>query len=309
MTRALLLLAASSLCLAQIPEAATKPLPDTVALMREVEAHQKATEALERDYLFHSFAITKTLDSHGNLKKTETEDSEIFYVAGTRIRRMLKKDGKDLSPEEQSKETRRIDKEIAKAKEDQGNGKSNNGRDEVTVSRFLALGSFFNARRVMLNDRDTIAIDFVGNPKAKPESRFEGAIREMAGTVWVDERDRALRKLEGNFLHDFKIGGGLVAEVKQGSPLALSGPRSTMKSGSRQASTGAATCAYSSWSPSMAVSTSPCPVTASSKLRPRFYLPQLRRNRKDQPESWSFPCCSLSLREAECPKPASPWVP
>ncbi len=177
----------------------------------------KATEALERDYLFHSFAITKTLDSHGNLKKTETEDSEIFYVAGTRIRRMLKKDGKDLSPEEQSKETRRIDKEIAKDKEDQGNGKSNNRRDEVTVSRFLALGSFFNARRVMLNDRDTIAIDFVGNPKAKPESRFEGAIREMAGTVWVDERDRALRKLEGNFLHDFKIGGGLVAEVKQGS--------------------------------------------------------------------------------------------
>ncbi len=214
----LLLLALTPINRAQTPEAKDEPLPDIVTLMREVEAHQKATEALEQNYIFHSLALEQTLDSHGNLKKTQTEDSEIFFVAGTRIRRMLKKDGKDLTPDEQAKESRRIDKEIAKAKEEQANGKSkNNERDQVTVSRFLILGSFSNARRVQLSGRDTIAVDYTGNPKARTENRFEGAIREMEGTLWVDEQDRSLRKLEGHFLHDFKVGGGLLADVKQGT--------------------------------------------------------------------------------------------
>lgn len=206
-------------CRAQSPENSGKPLPEVVALMREVEAHQKATEALEQNYLFHSFIIERNLDSHGNLKKSQTEDSEIFYVAGARIRRVLKKDGKDLTPDEQEKERRHIDKEIAKAKEEQSRAK-NNERDQVTLSQFLTLGSFSNARRVILNGRDTIAIDFTGNPKAKPETRFQGAIREMEGTLWVDEQDRAMRKLEGHFLHDFKVGGGLLADVKQGTTFA-----------------------------------------------------------------------------------------
>ncbi len=221
---ALLLCAASVLCPASAPcpaqtpvAASGKPLPDIVPLMREVEAHQKATEALEQNYIFNSHAVEQTLDSHGNLKKTQTEDAEIFYVAGARIRRLLKKDGHDLTPGEQEKETQRIDQEIGKARQEQEKGKADRERDQVTVSRFLALGSFSNARRLALSGRDTIAIDFTGNPKAKTENRAEGAIREMEGTVWVDEEDRSLRKLEGRFLHDFKIGGGLLADVKQGT--------------------------------------------------------------------------------------------
>ncbi len=220
MTRALLtaflLLASFALCQSPSPGSAEKPLPGIVALMHEVEAHQKTTETLERDYLFHSFAIEKTLDGHGKLKKSQSEDSEIFYVAGVRIRRLLKRDGRDLAADEQGKESRRIDKEVEKAKGEQGKGR-NHERDEITVSRFLALGSFTNARRTVLDGRDTIAIEFVGNPEAKTESRFEAAIRELTGTVWIDEEDRALHKLEGRFLRDFKVGGGLLADIKEGT--------------------------------------------------------------------------------------------
>jgi len=183
--------------------------------MHEVEAHQKASEALQKDYLYHSFATEQTLDGHGNVKKTETEDADIFYVAGARLRRLTKKDDKELSPDEQKKEAQRIDKEIAKAKEKQG--KAVDERDVVTVSRFLELGSFSNPRRVVLDGRDTIAVDFTGDPKAKTRTRFEGAIRDMAGTIWVDEQDRALRKLQGHFINTFKIGGGLLADVKKDS--------------------------------------------------------------------------------------------
>ena len=49
------------------------------------------------------------------------------------------------------------------------------------------------------------------------QNRFEGAIREMEGTVWVDERDRSLRKIQGHFVNAFKVGGGLLADVRKDS--------------------------------------------------------------------------------------------
>ncbi len=208
----------SQLGVAQGPEVtpSTKPIPDIPTLMHEVEAHQQASEALVKNYLYHSFALEQSLDGKDGVKKTETEDSDIFYVAGARIRRILKKNGKDLTPDEERKESERIDKEIARAKDGQ-HKKDESERDVVTVSRFLELGRFINPRRVTLAGRDTIAVDFAGDPKAKTRTRFEGAIREMEGTVWIDEQDRSLRKLQGHFVHAFKVGGGLLADVKEGS--------------------------------------------------------------------------------------------
>ena len=211
------LLALGAICPAQSSEPlAARPLPDIPTLMHEVEAHQKASEALVKDYLYHSSATQQSEDGHGGVKKIETEESDIFYIAGARIRRITKKNGRDLSADEQQKESERIDKEVARAKE--GHGKpTQEERDTVTVSRFLELGSFGNARRVQIDGRDTIAVDFTGNPKAKTQSRFEGAIREMEGTIWVDEQDRSLRKLQGHFVNTFKVGGGLLADVKKDS--------------------------------------------------------------------------------------------
>ena len=195
-----------------------RPLPDVPTLMHAVEAQQKAAESLARDYLYHQAVVSETVDGHGAVKKTETEEADIFYVAGARLRRITKKDGKELSPDEQRKEAERIDKEIARAKEQAARATPGaEERDVVTVARFLELGTFSNARRVTLDGRDTIAVDFAGDPKVKTHSRFEGAIREMEGTIWVDEQDRALRKLEGRFVHPFKIGGGLLADIKQDS--------------------------------------------------------------------------------------------
>jgi hypothetical protein len=195
--------------------AGAMPIPDIPNLMHQVEEHQKASEILVKDYLYHSFATEQAEDGHGGVKKTETEDADIFYVSGIRIERLLRKNGNDLSVDEQKKESERIDREIAKAKARQAKP-GGDEREVVTVSRFLELGSFGNARRVVIDGRATIAVDFTGNPKAKTRDRFEGAIREMEGTVWVDEQDRSLRKLQGSFVNDFKVGGGLLADVRKG---------------------------------------------------------------------------------------------
>jgi hypothetical protein len=200
-----------------------RPLPDVPTLMHEVERHQRQSETLLKDYLYHEVAIEQESDGHGGVKKTESSEYDIFWINGVEVHKLVKKDGKPLSADEQKKEDERIDKEVAKAKDRrakadaEGKETDSHGHEEVTVSRLLTLGSFTNPRRVSLNGRDTIAIDYVGDPKAKTQNRMEEVIRDLAGTVWIDEQDRTIARIEGHFLNAFKIGAGMLINIKQGT--------------------------------------------------------------------------------------------
>jgi hypothetical protein len=72
-----------------------------------------------------------------------------------------------------------------------------------------------------LNGRDTIAVDFTGNPKAKTKNRLEEGIRDTEGTAWMDEQDRMLVKAQGHFVNNFKVAGGVVANIKKGTSFSM----------------------------------------------------------------------------------------
>jgi hypothetical protein len=200
-----------------------RPLPDIPALMHAVEVNQRASEAIEKDYMYRSVQTHEETDGHGGVKKAETMEYDIFWVNGVRVHRLTKKNGKELSADEQKKESEQIDKQLARAKErrakadEKGTETDPGGHEVVTVSRLLELGSFTNPRRVGLNGRDTIAVDFVGDPKAKTKNRFEDVIRDLAGTAWVDEKDKVLVKAQAHFVNSFKVGAGMVANIQKGT--------------------------------------------------------------------------------------------
>ncbi len=204
-----------------------RPLPDIPALMHAVEVNQRASEAIEKDYMYRSVQTQQETDGHGGVKKTETMEYDVFWVNGVPVHRLTKKNGKELSAEEQKKESEQIDKQVAKAKDrrakadEKGTETDPRGHEVVTVSRLLELGSFTNARRVQLNGRDTIVVDFAGDPKAKTRNRFEDVIRDMAGTAWVDEEDRMLVKAQGHFVDNFKVGGGMVVSIQKGTSFSM----------------------------------------------------------------------------------------
>jgi hypothetical protein len=201
--------------------ASERPLPDVVAMMRDVETNQRKAEAVEKDYIYRSVETAVEVDGRGQVKKTTVTEFDIYWVNGVRVRRMVKKNGKTLTPEEIAKESARIDKEAAKVHEkrqrDDAEGKETNARGdkEVTVSRLLELGAFTSPRRVELNGRDTIAVDYAGDPKAKTRNRAEEVIRDLAGTAWIDEQDHVLARVEGRFTNAYKIGGGLIADIRK----------------------------------------------------------------------------------------------
>jgi len=200
----------------------TQPLPPTTQLLLDAERNQKASEAANRDYTYHVHVEQQELERNGKIKKTETTDSESLTIDGIRVDRIVARDGKPLSDKDTQKESDKIDKEVAKAKErrekraSEGKATDSNGDDILTVSRILELGTFSNPRRIDLNGRPTIVLDYTGDPNAKTHSEFEKVFRDLVGNAWVDEQDRVLIRGQGHFLHDFKVGGGLVLNIHQG---------------------------------------------------------------------------------------------
>jgi hypothetical protein len=199
-----------------------RPLPDIPTLMRQVEVQQKASEAIEKNYLYHSVQAIQEMDKHGDVKKTQVNEYDVLWINGAPVQRLVKKNGQELSATEKKQEDDRIDKESAKARErrDKADAKGKptdpHGEDEVTVSRLLELGRFSNAHRVLLHGRDTIVVDYSGDPKARTRTSFENVIRDLVGTIWVDEQDHAIARIEGRFVDNFKVGGGLLVNIQKG---------------------------------------------------------------------------------------------
>ncbi len=190
------------------------PLPDAATMLREVEAHQKQLDKVRENYTFRATQTTRQLDSRGNTKKVETEEHEVFFVNGHQVQKLVRKDGKDLTPDQARKEQDRVNKEVLKISQP---GYTNPDKDEITVARLLQIVTFSRPRRVGLNGRDTIAFDFIGDEHAKTQGRDEEALKKVSGTIWIDEADREVSRMSATLDENYHVGFGLLASVAKGS--------------------------------------------------------------------------------------------
>lgn len=193
------------------------PIPDVPTLLNQVRDHQRQMDTVQENYTFHETDVVHELNKDGSVKKTETNEYEIFYVNSHEVRRLLRKDGKDLNPDQQKKEQDRVTRYVEKAQQTPP-GQAPNGEVVISVSRILAMTNFSSPRRIMLDNRSTIAFDFTGNPHAKAHGIAEEAARHTSGTVWIDEQDREVRRLVAHLDGNVHAGFGLLS-IGKGSNL------------------------------------------------------------------------------------------
>jgi len=192
------------------------PIPGIRQLMMDVVAHQKALEKVRENYTYRSSFVDQEIDSSGQVKKTESEEREVFYVNTHRIERTVKKNGNPLNDHEQKKEQERVNKLVEKA-QNTAPGEPIDDRETVSITKLLDIMDAHNPRREMYRGRPTILFDFSGRRDAKTHGVAEDASKKIAGTLWVDERDRQVAHMEAHFTDNFHVGGGLVANVQKGS--------------------------------------------------------------------------------------------
>ncbi|MGC2526483.1 MAG: hypothetical protein WA639_01955 [Candidatus Acidiferrum sp.] len=205
-------------------------LPDLKALFKEIDENQKAADKIRENYAGTRNEEETEFEKDGKVKKTEVSEYTFFYLNGDEVSTLVKKDDKPLSGEEQKKENEKTQKEIAdiqkreaqkevkaeKAKEE-GKEKKDKDDDDVGIETFLRTCQFVNPRRERFRGQDVLVFDFEPNPEYKPKNMVERIVHELAGVIWIDEHAHEVARLEAYFVGDFRVAGGLLANLQKGT--------------------------------------------------------------------------------------------
>lgn len=209
----LLPLLLSTFAVAQQPSG--PPLPDIRQLMHEVQAHQRQLDKVRESYTYTTLETTQDIDSNGKVTKSESVEQEDFFVNGHVIARTVKKNGQPLSGHDQQKETESVTKMVEKAEKTPPDQPLQG--PTISISRVLEIMDVSNPRRQQYRGRPTIVFDFLGRKDAKTHGLVEDASKKLVGTIWIDEADRQVARLEVSFNDNFRVAGGLFASVQKGS--------------------------------------------------------------------------------------------
>jgi hypothetical protein len=205
-------------------------LPDLKALFKEIDENQKAADKIRENYAGTRVEEETEFEKDGKVKKTTVNEYTFFYLNGDEVSTLVKKDGKALSDEEQKKENEKTQKEIAdiqkreakkeakdeKAKEE-GKDKKDKDDDDVGIETFLRAAQFVNPRRERFRGQDVLVFDFEPNPEFQPHKMVERIVHELAGVIWIDEQAHEVARLEAYFVGDFRVAGGLLANLQKGT--------------------------------------------------------------------------------------------
>lgn len=209
----LCLLACSSAFAQQMSQQTSDaPLPNIETLLTRVRAKYEALESLRKSYICTMTEVADEFSSNGR-KSTHTDQYQAFYVGNDEVLQHISHDGKPLSPDEARKEQERVDKLVAKLKSQQ----TKPGKEDIHLASALKVATFTNPRREVLKGRPTLVFDYKGDPHAPAGNLGEQIMRELAGTLWVDERDDAIVRLNGTLQENFHVAGGLLVNIRKGS--------------------------------------------------------------------------------------------
>ncbi|MGB7620830.1 MAG: hypothetical protein WBN92_00615, partial [Terriglobia bacterium] len=176
------------------------------------------------NYTYTESSRELEVDKKGTLKDKSEEESEVFYVRGNEVKRLIKKNGQELSAAEQKKEQDRVTKEIReieerhkKEAEQEKQGKKKKDENEVTISSFLKASRFVNPRRERFRGQEVVVFDFEPKPGYKSQTRVENLVQKLVGVVWIDEHARQVARLEARLSDSFKMAGGMLVTILPGS--------------------------------------------------------------------------------------------
>jgi len=204
-------------------------LPDLKALFKEIDENQKVADKIRENYAGTRVEEETEFEKDGKVKKTTVNEYTFFYLNGDEVSTLVKKDGKPLGDAEQKKENEKTQKEIEniqkreakkeakdeKAKEEKE--KKDKDDDDVGIETFLRAAQFVNPRRERFRGQDVLVFDFEPNPEFQPHKMVEKVVHQLAGVIWVDEQAHEVARLEAYFVGDFRIVGGLLANLQKGT--------------------------------------------------------------------------------------------
>lgn len=188
-------------------------------VVRSVQADD-ATARLARYYTYHVRQSIKLFDGKGETKSTDTETTEVLFIGGKEYEHLIDKDDKPLKPEDERKESRKLDKavrEASKLSQDELNRRyaeyeKKQAEEREQMKSVPDAFDFQLVREEVLNGRPAYVIS--GVPKRGYHGKHHELLSKLRGTLWIDKQDYEWVRFEAETLDTISFGLFLVRLTK-----------------------------------------------------------------------------------------------
>jgi len=226
-----LILAVAPLVLAQVPFAQVlfAQVDPHEIVVRSIKADDESAK-LARNYTYQVHDIHRELDGKGKVKSTETETTDVLFLGGKPYRHLIQKNDKPLSPSEEAKETKKLDKAVAEASRlsqeelDRRYAEFEKKRaQEREQLKFIPDAFDFKLlREEPVNGR--LAYVIAATPRRDYRGKHHEFLTKMQGTLWIDKEYYRWVKVEAVTLDTISF-GLFIARLAKGTHMQFEAAR------------------------------------------------------------------------------------
>ena len=201
-----------------------KPTDDPKEIVRRSVEIDHNTMERARNYTCQQREVMKHLDSHGQVKSTETETWDITVLYGEPYSRLVQKDDKPLSAKDEEKEQQKIDKFIEKHKnESEGDRQKREAKEKKEREEGRAfLRDVANAYDFQIvgneavDGRDAWVLQATPRKDFHPTQPHADILPKLKGKIWIDKQEYYWVKAEAESTDTISF-GLFLARVHKGS--------------------------------------------------------------------------------------------
>ena len=192
-------------------------LPQPEEIIRKVVEREKWKESqkIEGKYTYTSLDVAEILNKDGSLKERREKLYEVIPIEGEPYYKLIRKNGKLLSPEESKEEEeheKKFRQELAEEK-----GKKTHDDDDLELNEELfGKYRYTLAGEEQINGRPAYLLGFAPKSDDLPvKRRVDRLLNKVTGKVWVDERENEIVKAEVHLTQPVTLLFGILASLRR----------------------------------------------------------------------------------------------
>ena len=192
---------------------------------KSVELDQSNWQRM-KDYTWIARQTDRLLDSSGQVKSQKIEEWETLVISGEPHRRMLQRNGKALSAEEQRKEQEKLDEAVAKREREtpqqrarrEADFEHEREKDREFLREVPDLFDFKLLGEEKIDGHDVWVISATPKPDAHPKRGDAKPLLKVQAKVWIDKQEYQWVRLEAETTATISF-GLFIARLSPGAKL------------------------------------------------------------------------------------------
>ena len=200
--------------------------PDAREIVRKsVELDQSNWQRM-KDYTWIARQTDRVLDSNGQVKSQKTDEWETVVVYGEPHHRMLERNGKPISAEDQRKEREKLDQAVAKREHEtasqrvrrEADFETQREKDREFLREVPDLFDFQLLGEEKIDGHDVWVISATPKPGAQPKRGDAKPLLKVKAKVWIDKTEYQWVRLEAETTATISF-GLFIARLAPGAKL------------------------------------------------------------------------------------------